>query len=121
MSAEDTLKEILSKLQSIGERVDGVSSKQNEMQIQLDQNSESIRNINEKLNEQTIASGGMDENHSTAINDEEENPHIEINNNNSKKRKVSSYKENTKVRKILSSTKYQSSSNQAHKIRPKRW
>jgi hypothetical protein len=51
MSTESSLKEILSKLQSIGVKEDVVSNKQNEMQIQLDQNSERIRNINVKLNE----------------------------------------------------------------------
>jgi hypothetical protein len=119
MSTDATLKEILSKLQSIGEKVEGVSNKQNEMQIQLDLNSESIRNINEKLNEPTFATGGMEENHSTKINEDEEYSQMELINNNSKKRKVGTNNENVGARKILSSTKYQLSGNQAHIKRPK--
>jgi hypothetical protein len=86
MSTESSLKEILSKLQSKGVKEDGVSNKQNEMQIQLDQNSERIRNINVKLNEQTVSSCGKDENLSTAINEEEENQQMELTNNYSKKK-----------------------------------
>ena len=67
-----TLQAILDSIKTLSNKVDGLSNQQSLMQTQLNQHSESTIKLNEKLSEQTIASGGMDH-QSTTINDEDEN------------------------------------------------